>query len=113
MIRSASAKTARPTSQSSTLSSLRAIPHLTVIRPGDANEAVEAWRTTMTHTHGPMLLALSRQKVPTLDRTKLAPASGARRGGYVIAETAGKSRGHHFARLGIGIAAGRGGESET
>ena len=72
------------------LSSLRAIPHLTVIRPGDANEAVEAWRTTMTHTHGPVLLALSRQKVPTLDRTKLAPASGARRGGYVIAETAGK-----------------------
>jgi transketolase len=73
------------------LSSLRAIPHLTVIRPGDANEAVEAWRTVMTHTHGPVLLALSRQKVPTLDRTKLAPASGARRGAYVIAETAGKS----------------------
>ena len=72
------------------LSSLRAIPHLTVIRPGDANEAVEAWRTIMTHTHGPVLLALSRQKVPTLDRTKLAPASGARRGGYVIAETAGR-----------------------
>jgi transketolase len=72
------------------LASLRAIPHLTVIRPGDANEAVEAWRTTMTHTHGPVLLALSRQKVPTLDRTKLAPASGARRGGYVIAETAGR-----------------------
>ncbi|HEV2171025.1 MAG TPA: transketolase [Candidatus Binatus sp.] len=73
------------------LSSLRAIPHLTVIRPGDANEAVEAWRTTMTHTQGPVLLALCRQKVPTLDRSKLAPASGARRGGYVIAETAGRS----------------------
>jgi transketolase len=72
------------------LSSLRAIPHLTVIRPGDANEAVEAWRSIMTHTHGPVLLALSRQKVPTLDRTKLAPASGARRGAYVIAETSGK-----------------------
>jgi transketolase len=72
------------------LSSLRAIPHLTVIRPGDANEAVEAWRTVMTHTHGPVLLALSRQKVPTLDRTKLLPASGARRGAYVIAETAGR-----------------------
>jgi transketolase len=73
------------------LSSLRAIPHLTVIRPGDANEAVEAWRTVMTHTHGPVLLALSRQKVPTLDRTKLAPASGVRRGAYVLTETAGKS----------------------
>jgi transketolase len=72
------------------LSSLRAIPHLTVIRPGDANEAVEAWRTIMTHTHGPVLLALSRQKVPTLDRSKVAPASGARRGGYVLTETAGK-----------------------
>jgi transketolase len=72
------------------VASLRAIPHLTVIRPGDANEAVEAWRTVMTHKQGPVLLALSRQKVPTLDRTKLAPASGARRGGYVIAETAGR-----------------------
>ncbi len=72
------------------LASLRAIPHLTVIRPGDANEAVEAWRTAMTHTHGPVLLALSRQKVPTLDRTELAPASGTRRGGYVITETAGR-----------------------
>jgi transketolase len=73
------------------LASLRAIPHLTVIRPGDANESVEAWRTIMTHTHGPVLLALSRQKVPTLDRSQLAPASGLRRGAYVIAETAGKS----------------------
>lgn len=73
------------------LSSLRAIPHLTVIRPGDANESVEAWRVSMTHTHGPVLLALSRQKVPTLDRTNLAPASGLRRGGYVISETAGKT----------------------
>ena len=56
------------------LSALRAIPNLTVIRPGDANEAVEAWRTAMTHTGGPVLLALSRQKVPTLDRTAMAPA---------------------------------------
>jgi transketolase len=72
------------------LSSLRAIPHLTVIRPGDANEAVEAWRIAMTHTHGPVLLALSRQKVPTLDRAKMAPASGARRGAYVLTETAGR-----------------------
>jgi len=72
------------------LSSLRAIPHLTVIRPGDANEAVEAWRTAMTHTDGPVLLALSRQKVPTLDRTKMAPASGLRRGAYVLTESAGR-----------------------
>jgi transketolase len=72
------------------VASLRAIPNLTVIRPGDANEAVEAWRTVMTHTHGPVLLALSRQKMPTLDRTKVAPASGARRGGYVISETQGR-----------------------
>ncbi len=73
------------------LAALRAIPHLTVIRPGDANEAVEAWRTIMTHTHGPVMLVLSRQKLPTLDRTKFAPASGARRGAYVLGETAGKS----------------------
>jgi len=72
------------------LSSLRAIPHLTVIRPGDANEAVEAWRTAMTHTHGPVLLALSRQKVPTLDRTKMAPAGGVGRGAYVLTESAGR-----------------------
>jgi len=72
------------------LSSLRAIPHLTVIRPGDANEAVEAWRTVMTHTDGPVLLALSRQKVPTLDRTKMALASGVRRGAYVLTESAGR-----------------------
>jgi len=72
------------------LSSLRAIPHLTVIRPGDANEAVEAWRIVMTHTHGPVLLALSRQKVPTLDRTKMEPASGVRRGAYVLTESAGR-----------------------
>src|SRR5208283_5268361 len=70
------------------LSSLRAIPYLTVIRPGDANEAVEAWRIAMTHTHGPVLLALSRQKVPTFDRTKMAPAAGVRRGAYVLTESA-------------------------
>src|SRR5260370_17249796 len=61
------------------LSSLRAIPHLTVIRPGDANESVEAWRTILTHTHGPVLLALSPQKVPTLSHPKLPPSSGLRR----------------------------------
>jgi transketolase len=73
------------------LASLRAIPHLTVIRPGDANEAVEAWRTIMTHKHGPVMLALSRQKVPTLDRSKMAAAGGLARGAYVLTETAGKT----------------------
>ncbi|HVN64901.1 MAG TPA: transketolase C-terminal domain-containing protein, partial [Candidatus Binataceae bacterium] len=70
---------------------LRAIPNLTVIRPGDANEAAEAWRTIMTHRGGPVMLVLSRQKLPTLDRTKFAPASGLSRGGYVLGETAGKT----------------------
>ena len=51
------------------LAALRAIPNLTVIRPGDANEAVEAWRVAMTHKHGPVMLALSRQKF----RRSIAP----------------------------------------
>jgi transketolase len=72
------------------LSSLRAIPGLTVIRPSDANEAVEAWRVTMTHKHGPVMLALCRQKLPTFDRTVMAPARGLARGAYVLTETAGK-----------------------
>ncbi len=73
------------------LTSLRAIPNLTVIRPGDANEAVEAWRVAMKHTKGPVLMALSRQKLPTLDRTAMAPASGLARGAYVLAETPGRT----------------------
>lgn len=72
------------------LTSLRAIPNLTLIRPGDANEAVEAWRVAMTHKGGPLMLALSRQKLPTLDRNTVAPASGLARGAYVLTETAGK-----------------------
>jgi transketolase len=73
------------------LTSLRAIPGLTVIRPCDANEAAEAWRVAMVHTDGPILLALSRQKVPTLDRSQVAAASGLARGAYILAETAGKT----------------------
>jgi len=73
------------------LTALRAIPELTVIRPADANEAVEAWRTAMTHKGGPVMLALSRQKLPTFDRSQVAPASGLARGAYVLAETAGRS----------------------
>jgi transketolase len=73
------------------LTGLRAIPNFTVIRPGDANEAAEAWRAAMTHQGGPVLLALSRQKLPTLDRTAMAPARELARGGYVLVETKGRS----------------------
>ena len=68
------------------LASLRAMPKMTLIRPADANEAVEAWRVTMRRTKGPVGLVLSRQKLPVLDRTRLAPASGVARGAYVLAE---------------------------
>ena len=73
------------------LAALRAIPNLTVLRPGDANEAVEAWRVAMTHNHGPLLMALSRQKLPTFDRAAMAPARELSRGGYVLTETAGRA----------------------
>ncbi|MGH7915653.1 MAG: transketolase, partial [Candidatus Binataceae bacterium] len=73
------------------LSGLRAIPNFTVIRPGDANEAAEAWRSAMTHRDGPVLLALSRQKLPTLDRAAMAPARELARGAYVLSETKGRS----------------------
>ena len=71
------------------LASLRAMPHMRVIRPADATETVEAWRLALERTDGPVGLALSRQKLPVLDRTTLAPASGVRRGGYVLAEAGG------------------------
>jgi transketolase len=71
------------------IASLRAIPHLIVIRPGDANEVTEAWRVVMEQKHAPVALILSRQAMPTLDRTKYAPASGLRRGGYILADCAG------------------------
>jgi transketolase len=78
------------------LAALRAIPNLTLIRPADANEATEAWRVAMTHKHGPVMLVLCRQKVPTLDRSSaagasVAPASGLARGAYVLTETLGKA----------------------
>ncbi|MBV8901975.1 MAG: transketolase [Verrucomicrobia bacterium] len=68
------------------LPSLRAIPSLIVIRPCDANEVAEAWRVTMEQQHEPVALILSRQALPTLDRSKFAPASGLRRGAYVLSE---------------------------
>jgi transketolase len=68
------------------LASLRAMPGMTVLRPGDPNEAVEAWRWLMGYKDGPVALVLSRQKLLTFDRTKLAPASGLAQGAYVLAE---------------------------
>ena len=71
------------------LSSLRAIPNVLVIRPADANEVAEAWRSLMLRTHQPVILALTRQPLPTLDRSKYAPASGLAKGGYILAEAPG------------------------
>jgi len=71
------------------LASLRAIPGLVTIRPGDANEVVEAYRYIMQLRHEPAVLALSRQPLPTLDRTKYAPANGVAKGAYVLADTPG------------------------
>jgi transketolase len=72
------------------LAVLRATPGLTVIRPGDANEAAAAWEAAVRHDGGPVALALTRQDVPTLDRSELAPADGLRGGAYVLWETAGR-----------------------
>jgi transketolase len=71
------------------LASLRAIPGLVTLRPGDANEVVEAYRYIMQLRHKPAVLALSRQPLPTLDRTKYAAASGVARGAYVLADPPG------------------------
>ncbi|MDP9189862.1 MAG: transketolase, partial [Actinomycetota bacterium] len=65
---------------------LRAIPGLTVIRPGDANETAEAWRVALEDVEGPVCLLLTRQGLPVLDQRKLAPASGLARGAYVLRE---------------------------
>ena len=68
------------------LASLRAVPNTTVFRPGDANEVVEAWKVVMQMQHGPALMVLSRQAMPTLDRSKYASASGVAKGAYVLAD---------------------------
>ena len=68
------------------LASLRAVPHLDVIRPADANEVVEAWKLAIDRTHDPVALVLTRQNVPVLDRSKYAPAAGVQKGGYVLAD---------------------------
>ena len=71
------------------LAAFRAMPNMMVLRPGDANEVAESYKVIMQHTHGPSTLVLSRQAVPTLDRTKYAPASGVAKGAYVLADAEG------------------------
>jgi transketolase len=71
------------------LASLRAVPGLTVLRPGDANEVVEAYRHVMQYRHRPAVLTLSRQPLPTLDRSRYASAEGLSRGAYVLADCTG------------------------
>ena len=70
------------------LAALRAIPNLAVIRPADANETAEAWRCALKRRAGPTALILTRQKLPLIDRDKFAPAMGASRGAYVLADSA-------------------------
>ncbi|MDP9276878.1 MAG: transketolase, partial [Actinomycetota bacterium] len=72
------------------VASLRAMPGLNVIRPCDGNEVAEAWRVMMKQRHQPTALVLTRQDVPTLDRTRYASAEGLARGGYVLADCEGE-----------------------
>jgi transketolase len=65
---------------------MRAIPNLTVIRPSDATESTEAWAAILDGLQGPVCLVLSRQNVPVIDRSTYAPASGLRKGAYVLAD---------------------------
>jgi len=69
------------------LPSLRAVPGLVLLRPADANEVVEAWRVIMRLREQPAALVLTRQNVPTLDRSKYASASGVAKGAYILADT--------------------------
>ncbi len=71
------------------LASMRCIPGLVVLRPGDANEVAEAWRYVIGLKHEPVVLILSRQNMATVDRTKYAPASGVTKGAYVLSEAPG------------------------
>jgi transketolase len=71
------------------LASLRAMPNLVVLRPGDANEVVEAWKIIAQLQHGPAVLVLTRQAIPTFDRTKYAAASGTAKGAYILADAPG------------------------
>ena len=71
------------------LASLRAMPNLIVLRPGDANEVTEAWKIIAQLQHSPAVLVLTRQNLPTLDRSKYASASGVAKGAYVLADAPG------------------------
>ena len=73
------------------LAALRAIPHLSLIRPADANETSVAWRVAIEHREGPVALCLTRQTLPIIDRSKYAAAEGLAKGAYVLAEAKGKS----------------------
>src|SRR5262249_11583464 len=68
------------------LAALRAVPGLVLLRPADANEVVEEWKVIMQLTHQPGALVLTRQAVPTFDRSKYAPASGVAKGAYIFAD---------------------------
>ncbi len=72
------------------LMSLRAIPRLRVLRPADANEVAEAWRVIMNMQKQPVVLVLTRQALPTFDRTKYAPATGVQQGAYILADCEGE-----------------------
>ncbi len=67
--------------------SLRTMPNVTVIRPADAGETVEAWRTALLNRQGPTVLIFTRQNLPVLDRTVLSPADGLQKGGYILLES--------------------------
>ncbi|HEY6269710.1 MAG TPA: transketolase [Candidatus Acidoferrum sp.] len=71
------------------LASLRAMPNMLVLRPGDANEVVEAYKVALQHTRGPSTLVFTRQAMPTFDRTKYASATGVAKGAYILAEAPG------------------------
>ncbi len=70
------------------LAAARAIPGLIVLRPGDANEVAEAWRSIVPLKDRPAIIVLTRQNLPTLDRAKYAPAAGLQKGGYILADAA-------------------------
>ncbi len=72
------------------LAALRAIPQLRVVRPGDANEVTECWRAILGWKHRPTCLFLTRQNIPTFDRTKAKPATGCAKGAYILSEPSGK-----------------------
>jgi transketolase len=71
------------------LAMLRAVPRLSVFRPADANETVEAWKAALTRRDGPTVLVLTRQKLPIFDRHKVKSADGTRRGAYILQEPEG------------------------